>query len=806
MTKIISNSVLRLSVSIAALSVAAGSAFAQTPSLDEVIVTAQKRSANQQDVPVSVAAISFDELEGLTMDSPDDVAAQVSNMQVSAPIDPVQPIFILRGISMSDYSINQNSPIGVYGDEAYLGATYLHGLSMFDVERLEVLKGPQGTLYGKNTTGGAINIITRTPQIDDVANGYVKLGYGRFNEISAAGAVEGTLVEGKLAARAAFNYKKDDGYWENALGGPDLAQTDNWAGRLTLNFQPSDTVNFVLKAQHGESSPRGRVPRAEGLLGPGSTNIAGTTDPAMQGLHSGSSDTTGITNAKATSFNLKTTIELGSHDLIGVSSYYDGEYFVEGQDVDGTGVDLATIDWLAETEAYSQDIRLQSNLDGRLNYIVGAYYGFEDVDTAVNNRLFNTPLFLLRQLNPAQAALFESFGDARRQIDVEKKSLALYGNVDFELSDRATLRAGLRYTKDKNTRDNYRVHRYDAAGNPIGSWVSGGNPRPIAPGVDAPLIPPGAPPICLPMPTPFCNTGVITAGPFQDISVPERSVTEKEFSGNISLDYDISDNAMLYASYSRGFRAGAWNGGLFYADNANENGAYANPEFVDAFEAGIKSELLDNRVRLNVAGFFYDYKDQQFINQVGISGLLVNAGGAEIKGVEADLLFAATDDLTIRAGLGLLDTEYTELALAELGTPNPADNVDLAGNELINAPKTNFNFGIDYEKPISDQVVAKLNLDGNYQSKQWYSAYNDFVSPANPVIDYSPIKQDAYWVFNGRVTFANADDTMALSFWGKNLFDEDYDVYAISLAGGFGFNYFQEADPRRYGAEFTYKF
>lgn len=215
---------------------------------------------------------------------------------------------------------------------------------------------------------------------------------------------------------------------------------------------------------------------------------------------------------------------------------------------------------------------------------------------------------------------------------------------------------------------------------------------------------------------------------------------------------------------------------------------------------------MDNRIRLNLAGFFYDYTDQQFINQVGISGLLVNAGGAEIKGLEADLLFAATENLTLRAGLGILDTEYTELALAELGTPNPVDTVDLAGNELISAPGVNFNFAVDYEKLLSDNVVARVNLDGNYQGKQWYSAYNDFVSPVNPAIDYGPIQQDAYWVFNGRLTFANVNDTLALSFWGKNLFDEAYDVYSISLAAGLGFNYFIEAKPRTYGAELTYRF
>ena len=186
-----------------AIASAANSAVAG-PMLEEVLVTAQKRSQSTQDIPVAVTGLTGTQLDKYGFENASDISAQVPNMQVSGPYGDIQPIFSIRGVSMSDYSSNQASPIGVYVDETYLAPVYSHGANFFDIERLEVLRGPQGTLYGKNTTGGAINIITRTPQFNDEPSNYIKLGAGSFNATSAEAGAETQLIDGVLAARGAL--------------------------------------------------------------------------------------------------------------------------------------------------------------------------------------------------------------------------------------------------------------------------------------------------------------------------------------------------------------------------------------------------------------------------------------------------------------------------------------------------------------------------------------------------------------------------------------------------------------------------
>ncbi|KKK58743.1 hypothetical protein LCGC14_3041360, partial [marine sediment metagenome] len=199
--------------------------------LEEVVVTAQRRSQSTQDIPAAITGITANDIESMGFENANDITAQIPNMNVSNPYGDTQPIFSIRGISMSDYNPNQSSPIGIYADEAYLGAIYTHGLNFFDVERIEALRGPQGTLYGKNTTGGAINIISNTPQINAENSGYINVGIGDYSARSTNGAAETTLIEDKLAARLAFTYKQDDGYVSNKTTGKDVGTTDYMATR-----------------------------------------------------------------------------------------------------------------------------------------------------------------------------------------------------------------------------------------------------------------------------------------------------------------------------------------------------------------------------------------------------------------------------------------------------------------------------------------------------------------------------------------------------------------------------------------------
>lgn len=801
----------RLSLAISAISVALGNVAqaADEFSLEEVVVTAQKRSESMQEVPVAVSAIGSNDIEALGWDNPTDVASQVPNMQVSAPLGEAQPIFAIRGISMSDYSPSQASPIGVYADEAYLGSTYTHGMSMFDIERIEVLRGPQGTLYGKNTTGGAINIITRTPDVDGVTTGYATVGVEDFGGKSASTAIESPLIDGKLAARLALKYKKDDGHWENN-NGPDMAQTDYRAGRLTLNWEPTDDLSAVLKITSGKSTPRSAVPRAEGTL-PGGMTLAGIVPEGKN--NEGSISYVGKTETEMTAVNLKLTYETEDYSFVSVSSFYDADYLAES-DTDGTAATMLAIDWQSDSEAFGQDFRIVSDYDGPFNFIAGVYYGHEDINTNILHReFFGDPAVpvVLNNLSAAMGAMGNTamqdhfaalalaapnMGQVQRRFDVVKESFAAYTHMTYDISDDLGLTVGLRYTEDENTRNYINYSRLDADGNPLGSWLPGNllsSPF-IALGIDAPFVTSGL------AATTGLPAGMFLDGPYTTASGEERSEKEDAVTGKIALDYQLTEDVMLYTSYSKGFRSGSFNNGLVYADQSNDNGAYAAPEYVDAYEVGFKGEFFDRRLRLNANYFFYEYEDQQFINQVGISAQLVNAGGADIQGIEVELLAMPMEGLTLQAGLGLIDAEYTELDLPRLSTPlDPSDTIDLEGNEPVSSPEVNFNFAVDYEFEPTDTLIARAHLDGTFTDDQWFSAYNDQDG-------HQDIRQDDYWIYNARLTVSDTSEKYALSLWVQNLTDEEFDLYGINLQGGFGFNYFLEGAPRTYGADFTVRF
>jgi len=773
-----------------------------------VLVTVQRRAESIQDIPVTVTAISADELNELGWDRATEIPAQVPNMQVSAPYGDVLPLFAIRGISMLDFTPSQASPIGVYLDEGYLGPTFTHGMSMFDLERVEVLRGPQGTLYGKNTTGGAINLITVTPDVHARTSGFLRIGGGNFGMTNVSSAVESVLVDGHLSGRVAIQYKRDDGYWENT-NGPNMAQTAFVTGRVTLNYEPSDRFGAVLKLTRGESDGRATPPRITATAGPGIT-VAGR--PSNRERHSGGINRIGATDVEMTIANLKLSYDWSHYSLVSVSNYVEADY-LQVTDTDGTTASLSGIDWGADTKTFAQDLRLVSNLDGPVNFIAGIYYGKEDTDTQiVHVDIFNDPAVnpTLTALAAGAAAIdidlsnhllvladaLPQVGQVDRRFDVEKESIAIYGNIDFDVSERLRFSLGIRYTDETNTRDYVNYSRLDQDGNGIGSWVPGNllAPQFNALGLDAPFVT-----YVLSQAVPI-PAGTYLDGPYTLDSGEFREQTEGEFSGKVSADFRVSDSAMIYGSYSRGYRSGSFNNGLVYSDQPNENGSYARPEFVDAYEAGFKGDFMNNRVRLNTALFWYDYTDQQFVNQVGISAQLVNAGGAELKGAELELTALLTDNLTVRVGLGLLGTEYTKLALPRLSTPLDAgDMIDLAGNELVSSPESNFDYAIDYEIPIGAKWYARFHINGNYVGDQWFSAYNGFDGHAD-------IRQDAYSVHNARVTFVSIDERLAFSLRGQNIFDEEYDVFAINLQSGFGYNYFLEGRPRTYGAEFTYSF
>ncbi len=696
----------------------------------EIVVTAAKRSENVQSVPIAIAAIGGDDLAKSRINNVDALVTKVTNLQLTSIVGDNTPIFALRGVSMSDYSLNQASPVATYYDEVYKGNFAFLGVSMYDLERVEVLKGPQGTLYGKNTTGGAVNLITRTARLGETSGSF-SAGYGNYNRFDLNGAVNVPLGE-KAALRVAGTFAQADGWFKNVLPGqPDLAETREWGLRGTLVVEPSDGVKLTLRGSTSYQNPRNygifAQPEAVNRAGLGKWEIA-------------SNETT---RRRARTYSAAFTADIEVSDsltLTSISSYDKGSlHFIE--DTDGQAIQLLEIPYDDEAKQFTQDLRLTSNSDGPFNFILGAYYAHEQVYNSSNFKIaldadVNGDLVVDAQDCVDGLPLACQF---KNQFDQTKNSYAIYSDVKYELGENLVLRGGLRYTHDTGRQYNFQS---DALG------------------VDDSLI-------------------------INLIPLSELKYSTDNLSGKIGFDYKFDSGNMLYAHVSRGYRAPSFNAQAFFDPSEL---SVAKAEKVTAYEMGLKTQFADRKVTLNMAAFYYDYRNQQFINvdPSTAAQTLLNIPKSRIYGAEADLSVRASDALSFRAGLGLLSTKIIN------GT---VSGNDVAGNRLSNAPKLSFNAGIDLT--VFDGSMGKLSLHPElaYQTDQYFE-----------VLNVPRLNQDGYALLSGHIDWESEDGRWNASIWGKNLTNKQYMTSRVDLLAGFGFDYNHIGNPRTYGITVGMKF
>lgn len=738
---------LCLSASIGTL--ASSGAYAQHSALDEIIVTAQKRVESLQDVPVSVSAFSGDALARHQIRGHEDLAANVPNMHTNAAVGEGSPIFSLRGISMSDFSLAQNGPVAVYADQVFRGNFALMGIAFFDLARVEVLKGPQGTLYGKNTTGGAINLVSQVPEFFNEA--YFSAGISNYNHRQVEGAGQVALSD-TIAARVAFTYEQADGWQKNkAPGAPDASSTDHYGVRASIRYQPSDTFDFILRA-----SASSQQPWNYGVASiPGPSGAGGTLYPIgdfRKGLDRHEINTPDIYRRRARQKSISATADWRFHDSLTLTSItaWDEGTLLNIEDGDGTPLRAGYAEYFGRTKQFSQDFRLTSDLNHPLNFILGAYYSVEKIYNYTDLR-FGSDIDVngdgVLDYTDCMEYYFPAceFGN---EFDQEKTSFALYADFNYELTDRLTLRTGIRYTKDEGDLKNFKAQYRDVHGVPFYNAIPG-------------------------------NAVDLNA-------TTKRSFDDDEFSGKLGIDYAISDDIMVYASYSRGYRGSAFSGQAFFAP---EELTVADPETVDAFEVGFKSELFGRSLRANGAVFWYGYKDQQYIDldpDTTVSTLR-NLPKAEILGAELELQWLATQDLILSTSIGLLDTE------AKKGT---VEGVDVSGNRLINSPEFSLSAAVDWTKavPWSDWIVD-THIDVSHTSSHYFD-----------ILNRSTTKESGYELVNLKVRVHPADDRYGISFWMKNATNTNYYTNKIDALSGLGIIYTHVGKPRTYGLTFDIQF
>lgn len=727
-------------VAVLVFSVVASPVLAQT--IEEVVVTATRRSESIQDIPASVSTFGADEIENLKIDDVGDLAGTLPNLSSVQPYgEGGSPFFVLRGVTTTDYTFSQSSPIALYVDDAVRGLPILEIGHMYDIERIEVLRGPQGSLYGKNATGGAVNIITKRPGFEK--DGYLTLGYGNFNRIEVKGAFQGGLVDEVLAARVAFSYVRDDGQIDNKLAGrDDDLGTDFLSGRVSFGYTPNDRFDAVLRLYHQRNDTRPYSAFSEVT----DTGFTGGLTRAGLGFHDSRSQRTDVFwESENTGINLTMNFDVSSnYTLTSVTSYDDAKLDYQADD-DGLELALDESNLFAKNlKQFVQELRIVSDNEGPFNWIGGAFFSSDEMDNSTVIYTLDDPaLGFVDTLSsvlgtPPTGGTGFHFGNFFHQ---ERDSWAAYINTEFEVSPSVTLRAGVRYSED-----DVEVSDYDAF---FGETTSAGE-------------------------------RILSFPVFLDAG---QSEDYDNTSVEAGLDWQVNDDVLGYFNFSQGYRSGAINGQAF--GDATAEITAARPEEVDSYEVGVKSTLRDGSLNLNAAYFHYDYTNQQFLIAEGGGFLfpLRNAPRAKVDGFEADFQLQATDSFRLTGAVGLLNAEYEELEI--LGT-------SAAGNQMIGAPEFTANIRIDWKFASTATGDWSLNLGGAYQSEVFFTPFEE-----------AALSQDAYWVMNGRLSLDK--DRYSFGLWTKNLLDEEFFIYGLDLTSTYGALYFQRGAPRTFGIDFTFR-
>jgi iron complex outermembrane receptor protein len=753
-------------LTLAALAAPLAPAGAQQATLEEITVTATRRTESLQDVASSATVFSGDDLAALEVAEPRDLAEQTPGLLTKFGPNGLATVgFYMRGVGINDFTGTVDPSVGVYVDEVFMPTPDMLNFSVFDIQRVEVLRGPQGTLYGRNSTGGAINFITARPT--ESFEGYVRAGYGSYETATITGAISGPLSEtlsGRVSVNA-VNSSSSSGYSYNRFTDNVLGKVDSLALRGQLQWDPTDALSVRLMYGYGDSESE--QPLLQHVPTRDPDNVALICDPVIEGrvdLTGACIDFLGYYDDDGDVYdgaaNVDPGLKLRSDDvtltidwqgpaftLTSISGYNDFSTR-QSQDIDASPNVVADNFTFNDVQNFSQEVRLTSGDSARLPWIIGANYAKTDIDW------FQT-------IDLSDLAIPTSNGAVQ-----STEAWAIFGQLTIPITDTLEFTGGLRYTDE--TRE-WTGATFVGTFATLDEAYASGAPRLSQ----------------LPLPPDDPGAG----GP---LDFPTK-LSEGKVDYSAVLKYRPSDNTMFYLSISEAFRSGGYSSAVIFSQEALEP---YDPEELTAYEIGTKLSLADNAVRLNASAFFYDYKGFQatFVRATEASARLQNAGDVEIIGLEAMLDWVPTERLALSAGISLLDSEIvsTDVVLPPLdGGPETT----IKGNEIPNAPQVSFNGRITYSVPIGTSFALGLQTDFNYVDEH-------FLEPNNR--EY--LSEDGYFLVNGRVTFMPKDGPWQVSVWGKNLGDEEYRSAAQDLALALGFSEIVNGVPLTWGVDFEYRF
>jgi iron complex outermembrane receptor protein len=711
------------------------------PTLKTVTVTAQHKEETLQEVPVAVSAINGSSITADGVRAMGDITTFVPNAAAKNPDGDGRPRWYIRGLGTGDTGAATVYPVGIYADDVYLNAPVAGGGPLFDLERIEILRGPQGTLYGKNTTAGAVNVISKKPTFD--TDGYGTLGVGTKSERIVNGAIGGALVDDKLAGRVSIYSEERDGFTRNETANQSYGDVNKKAFRAQLLGKFGDSFEALWKV-HGRqfkgdgssgSLPVGTYYPPTNYQRPDGRKIELNVNEDYKLDHDGTSLTLNwdLSDYKLTSIT--------AYDYLRNQSLADADY--------GPYEVAGRTDTDNEYKQYSQEFRLASPQQETLRWLAGAHIFHEDLDSSAVRNVVPGPA--------ATGAASNQTGTVYRDLNYDHKtdSYALFGNLTYDFTENLTVTGGLRWTKEYKDIDLNLVQLRSVAG--VRSPVLGAD-----------------------------NNGNSKKGDDWEA-----------WTYDLTPEYRINDNLRVFFRYAHGFRSGGYNTGL---SGGLSGLTTVDPEELDSYEIGLKSEWLNGRVIANATAFYYDYSDIQ-VNLLTVSNgilttALTNGAAGKVKGAELELEAQATDYLHLRAALSHLDTEYTDFKNVNPNTG--AVTGDYSGNRFVRSPEQVISLGADYTIPLGGAGKLVAGADASYRGKEYFLADRQ---------DEDTLSQDHYTLANARLSWFNHDEKLSVTGFVNNLTDRKYQVHGRpNGAVGSGQYVITYGDPRTVGVSVTSRF
>ena len=781
--------------------------FADELIIEEIMVTATKQEASLQDVPVALSVMTGDKVNEQGAFSLEDIVQFIPNVDITETSGG-EKMFI-RGIGTFGNSGFEQS-VGTFVDGVYRGRGQASRAALLDLERVEVLKGPQNTLFGKNTVSGALNITSASPT-DEFEASISGTFEPEFDGWGTTLVLSGPLSE-TFRARLALRVDETDGYMDNLTSGKEERQEKEFAGRLTLDWDASDYVNFLFKWETGDQDTTGRqnkvaivTPTSDFIYRTfGNPNFVASDnyDKYQDGSLPGRPPQ--YDDSRWDLFSLTATADIGEFTLKSITGYIDAE--VENAlDLDFAPIDLIGQQRRERHEQFTQELMLFSPKDRAVEFLVGVFYQDEKLRRAGDLEIYLTGIAPLFATNPLFPFVQAGFGDITldRNYDQDTESFSAFTQVTWHANDSLRLQLGLRYAEDEKTLDKSAIGAaYDVSGYRAFADLSPSLPHTAfydqflrffkqhrfdGNGFET------------------CSTTLVPVASQTCAVAPGYDNVRKEdhVTGDIIVQYDLTDSAMIYGKWGTGYKAGGF-------DEANLVGNPASQEFEDeqvsGFEVGAKFDLWAGRARFNVAAFHNEFEDLQVSVFDGAAGFAVsNAGEATSKGLELDGQIQASEQLSIAFALSFLDSQYDAFpgaachAGAAATWPGPGPCVaDLSGEATQFAPDFSGNLAASYRVPVGGNLDLELGIDVMYKDSYLVNGDND------PVLE-----QDGFAKANARIALMGRDDRWSVAVLGKNLTDktvvnapDDIPLGNVGFAG----SYFYFMDPpRSYELRFFYR-